>query len=122
VADDGPGFRLRLRHADRFVPSLLRDHLVEVCEHIGVYKVRMLDITAPPPETTMSSRPLAAAEGFPPLTPDGKAAWGHVLLASRDGLLLVRTTDSRVSQSHRGELGELRVCDPATGRSRTLPA
>ncbi|CAL5084553.1 unnamed protein product [Urochloa decumbens] len=118
VAD--PAFRRQLRlgrHADRFVPSLLRGHL-EVRRLIGDYRsvaLHLVDITGAGDTTT--ARLLTAADGFPP-HPDGKAAGRrHEPVASRDGLLLVRTTDREPPL----EVEELRVCDPATGHSLTLP-
>ncbi|CAN6206179.1 unnamed protein product [Urochloa humidicola] len=115
VAD--PAFRrhLRLRHAaaGRFVPSLLRGHL-EV-RYLSDYRseaLHLVDITA---ADTTTARLTTAADGFPP-HPDGKAAGRrHEAVASRGGLLLVRTTDWKPP------LEELRVCDMATGRSITLP-
>ncbi|KAI4963540.1 hypothetical protein ZWY2020_011404 [Hordeum vulgare] len=81
---DGTG--LRLRHSDRFVPSLLRSHLI--------FKyVFLVDSTAQ--DATRLRR--VTSDGIP--------------LASRDGLVLVLTRVGR----------ELRVCDPATGSSQTLP-
>ncbi|KAG2638900.1 hypothetical protein PVAP13_2NG623100 [Panicum virgatum] len=113
---EGGGKALRLRHADRFVPSLLRGH-VEPRYDINYYNATLhylVDITGP--DTT--ARVLTAADGFPP-PPDGKKLrqrW-HDPLASRDGLLLVRTTDWGCQPPRE----ELRVCDLATGRSQTLP-
>ncbi|OEL17019.1 hypothetical protein BAE44_0021963, partial [Dichanthelium oligosanthes] len=71
---------------------------------------------------TASSRPscaatwrlLTAADGFPP-RPDGKTARRYKPVSSCDGLLLVRTTDWEPPRD------DLRVCDPATGGSQTLP-
>ncbi|KAL6896939.1 hypothetical protein ACP4OV_007511 [Aristida adscensionis] len=101
--------RLRLRHATgRFVPPLLRGHLLQIDQYCddedeGIHLV-----------AGAAARPLTAAEGFPP--PSGR----HKLVSSRDGLLLVRTTAAAAAPPHRLQV-LLRVCDPATGRSHTLP-
>ncbi|KAL6896936.1 hypothetical protein ACP4OV_007508 [Aristida adscensionis] len=100
--------RLRLRHADdgRFVLPLLRGHLLQVddyCDH-GIQLV-----------AGSTARLLTAAEGFPPPPPLGR----QKLVSSRDGLLLVGTAAAD-APPHRLQW-RLRVCDPATGRSHTLP-
>ncbi|CAL5085289.1 unnamed protein product [Urochloa decumbens] len=112
VADPSFHRRLRLRHvADRFVPSLLRGHVeVRYLDDYSSLALHLVDIAAA--DTTTARLP-TAADGFPP-HPDGKR-W-HQPVASRDGLLLVRTTDW-IKPPHE----ELRVCDMATGRSQTLP-
>ncbi|CAD6216775.1 unnamed protein product [Miscanthus lutarioriparius] len=74
--------------------------------------MHQVDVTEPGTEAT--ARLLSAAEGFPP-NPDGKVIMWHRPLAWRDGLFLVRTTDLP------RRYDELRVCDPATGCSQTLP-
>ncbi|CAL5084554.1 unnamed protein product [Urochloa decumbens] len=115
VADPAFRRRLRLRHAaDRFVPSLLRGHLeVRYLSDYRSVALHLVDITGAGDTTT--ARLPTAADGFPP-HPDGKTAGRqHQPLASRDGLLLVRTTDWQPPHD------ELRVCDPATGRSQALP-
>ncbi|RLM86316.1 hypothetical protein C2845_PM04G33260 [Panicum miliaceum] len=108
----GGGQALRLRHADRFVPSLLRGHLE--ARYVSNYRnvmLHLVDTTAP---DTTTARVLTAADGFPP-PPDGTNVRWQSPMASRDGLLLVRITDWQPRRE------ELRVCDLATGRSQTLP-
>ncbi|PUZ73331.1 hypothetical protein GQ55_2G466000 [Panicum hallii var. hallii] len=108
----GGGQALRLRHADRFVPSLLRGHLE--ARYVSNYcnmMLHLVDTTAP---DTTTARVLTAADGFPP-PPDGTNVRLQCPMASRDGLLLVRITDWQPRRE------ELRVCDLATGRSQTLP-
>ncbi|TVU37378.1 hypothetical protein EJB05_10689, partial [Eragrostis curvula] len=82
AADDPAFFRrcLRLRHAaDRFVPPLLRGHIKQ-----GREKLFLVDATAAPDDggspITISSHDGGEFLGWPQA------------LASRDGLLLVRTT------------------------------
>ncbi|CAN6169144.1 unnamed protein product [Urochloa humidicola] len=96
VADPAFRRRLRLRHADCFVPSFLHGHLEvrNLSDYRGV-ALHLVDITAA--DTTAT-----AARRYEPV-------------ASRDGLLLVRSTDRNPP------LDELRVCDMVTGRSQTLP-
>ncbi|PVH65380.1 hypothetical protein PAHAL_2G478800 [Panicum hallii] len=108
----GGGQALRLRHADSFVPSLLRGHLE--ARYVSNYcnmMLHLVDTTAP---DTTTARVLTAADGFPP-PPDGTNVRLQSPMESRDGLLLVRITDWQPRRE------ELRVCDLATGRSQTLP-
>ncbi|RLN35854.1 hypothetical protein C2845_PM03G15450 [Panicum miliaceum] len=108
------GQALRLRHAGRFVPSLLRGHLE--ARYTSNYRnvvLHLVDTTVP---GTTKARVLTAADGFPP-PPDGTNARRQSPLASRDGLLLVCITDWQPPREEQ----ELRVCDLATGRSQTLP-
>ncbi|TVU37372.1 hypothetical protein EJB05_10683, partial [Eragrostis curvula] len=95
--------RLRLRHADCFVPSLLRDCLIEQNNKGHEIELHLVDTTT----ADATARMLTAAEGFPP----PHEPWRRPKpLASRDGLVLIREYG-----------GELRVCDPATGHNVTLP-
>ncbi|KAL6642416.1 hypothetical protein ACP70R_020597 [Stipagrostis hirtigluma subsp. patula] len=106
VADQAFRGRLRLRHADRFVPSLLRGCLVDWNKEI-----HLLDTTSPYTTRVLS----AAASFFAPPSSGGEPSPGLTckLVASRDGLLLLRTADP----PH----GKLCVRSAATGRSQTLP-
>lgn len=89
--------RLRLRHVDRFVPSLMRGHLVDTWgEDLGL--------------VDYSTGRLTAAGCFPP----GEPSRQHDPVAARDGLVLVRTTGNR-------KPSVLRVCSPVTGRCQTIP-
>ncbi|TVU37366.1 hypothetical protein EJB05_10675, partial [Eragrostis curvula] len=99
VADD-PAFRrrLRLRRTDRFVSSLLRGHFVGQESSYGLNQKRELYLVDTTAADATKVRKVTGS-GFP----SGP-------LASRDGLLLVRAAK------------ELRVCDPATGRSQVLPS
>lgn len=104
----GDAFRLRFRHADRFVPSLLHGHVVErnkqMKGHRAAGKLFMVDDASPL---------LAAHSGH-----DGDFVGRKQALASRDGLVLLRTP---ASASNGGDEEELRVCDLVTGRSQVLP-
>ncbi|KAL6657419.1 hypothetical protein ACP70R_005199 [Stipagrostis hirtigluma subsp. patula] len=102
--------RLRLRHADdRFVPSLLRGHLIKVDRTYWEKELYLVDTTA----ADGTARKLRAADVFPPGPNGDGEPWDlHAPLAAREGLLLVRTATATK---------ELRVCDPATGRGQTLP-
>ncbi|OEL26348.1 hypothetical protein BAE44_0012631 [Dichanthelium oligosanthes] len=107
TADPAFRRRLRLRHCDRFVPSLLRGHLV-ANYLVDNGNLHFVDTTSP-----YSTRVLRADACFPP-GPDGEPLMRQgELLASRDGLLLVRTAGLPCH--------ELRICCPATGRSQALP-
>ncbi|TVU37369.1 hypothetical protein EJB05_10678, partial [Eragrostis curvula] len=106
-AADDAAFRrcLRLRHAaDRFVPPLLRGHVKQ-----GKDKLFLVDASA------AASSPITTISGH-----DGSEfMWRRQkALASRDGLVLVRTTDHTKSG---GRAERLHVCDPVTGRSQALP-
>ncbi|CAN6185669.1 unnamed protein product [Urochloa humidicola] len=113
VAD--PAFRrlLRLRQADRFVPSLLRGHLVGKSddlvggEEAAADHVWLVETT----HTGANAATATVCRAFERChcAPGGGRLRLHKPVASRDGLLLVRTAR------------ELRVCDPATGRSQILP-
>ncbi|XBH59703.1 hypothetical protein VPH35_114395 [Triticum aestivum] len=87
---------LRLQHGDRFVLPLLRGHLIYGSHDWSKPKEKLflLDTSAPDATKLRTS----TRGGFP--------------LSSRDGLVLGRV----------GVAKELRVCDPATGRSLTLPS
>jgi hypothetical protein len=115
VADPGFRPRLRLRHAGRFVPSLLRGHLIgdRCCSSSKCQaakdeeeRVYLVDATAAGGATAVEVR--SAAESFPP-GPDGEPLALQGALSARDGLVLVR----------RGH--ELRVFNLATGRSQAVP-
>ncbi|OEL17018.1 hypothetical protein BAE44_0021962 [Dichanthelium oligosanthes] len=97
---DNPNLRarLRLRHTDRFVPPLLRGDLVHT--HVGFYTDRKSELYL---LDTAVTRDAAATCRLRRVTTGGFP------LASRDGLLLLRMDKN------------LRVCDPATGRSQTVP-
>ncbi|CAL4896441.1 unnamed protein product [Urochloa decumbens] len=102
IADPGFRRRLRLRRSDdRFVPSLLRGHLV--VGNSGVHdELRFFDTTSP-----YATKLLSAAACFP-RGPDSEPLPVGELLASRDGILLVRTAD------------DLRVCSHTAGRSQAI--
>jgi hypothetical protein len=93
LADD-PNLRarLRLRHTDRFVLPLLRGDLAHVVDSFSRNSDTYL-VDADGGRTCRMRR--VTTGGFP--------------LASRDGLLLLRMDK------------ELRVCNPATGRSQAIP-
>ncbi|TVU37398.1 hypothetical protein EJB05_10710, partial [Eragrostis curvula] len=107
VADDDPAFRLRLRHTDRFVLPLLRGHLVrKYDDDTSKYGVCVVDTTA-----ADATRLIKVSDrGF-----FGKLLKGVRSVSSREGLLLIRATNKQARRE------ELRVCDPATRRSRILP-
>ncbi|CAN6169145.1 unnamed protein product [Urochloa humidicola] len=96
LADDGDlRSRLRLRHTDRFVLPLLRGDLVHVEDSFRRKKdMYLVDAAA------------AAAGGDCKVR---RVTTGGFPLSSRDGLVLLRMDK------------ELRVCDPATGRSHAVP-
>ncbi|XBH75432.1 hypothetical protein VPH35_102191 [Triticum aestivum] len=87
---------LRLQHGDRFVLPLLRGHLIYGSHDWSKPKEKLflLDTSAPDASKLRTS----TRGGFP--------------LSSRDGLVLACV----------GVAKELRVCDPSTGRSLTLPS
>ncbi|KAL6657125.1 hypothetical protein ACP70R_004905 [Stipagrostis hirtigluma subsp. patula] len=109
------GGRLRLRRTGSFVFPLLRGHFVERRYHCSDRKdeLYLVDTTGAADATRLlraaggvASRPAAAGgKDFSRLEP----------LSSRDGLLLVRKYYKQPDHK------ELCVCDPATGRSQTLP-
>ncbi|TVU37387.1 hypothetical protein EJB05_10699, partial [Eragrostis curvula] len=109
VADPTFRRRLRLRHADRFVPSLLRGNLITRHDRA---ELQVVDTTT----ADATDWPLAAAEGFLPQT-DGETSRWQQHVASHDGLLLVRSSNHQPPYDP-----DLCVCDPATGRSQALPA
>ncbi|CAL5085277.1 unnamed protein product [Urochloa decumbens] len=110
VADPGFRRRLRLRHADRFVPSLLRGHLVGEPD----FSIRIPDLDDDPLNVYLvdaaTATLLPAAESFPP-GPDGEPLLLYRSVSAREGLVLVECHELRL----------LRVCNLATGRSQTLP-
>ncbi|CAL5085284.1 unnamed protein product [Urochloa decumbens] len=96
LVDDDPSNlrrRLRLRHTDRFVLPLLRGDLAHVNDDSYRRKSDTYLVDA------------AAADGCKVR----RVTTGGRPLSSRDGLLLLRMDK------------ELRVCDPATGRSHAVP-
>ncbi|CAL5084555.1 unnamed protein product [Urochloa decumbens] len=98
LADDDPSNlrrRLRLRHTDRFVLPLLRGDLV----HVN-------DICRRKTDTYLVDAAAAVDAGGCKVR---KVTTGGLPLSSCDGLLLLRMDK------------ELRVCDPATGRSHAVP-
>ncbi|CAN6349253.1 unnamed protein product [Urochloa humidicola] len=113
VADQAFRRRLRLRHADhRFVPSLLRGHLVETARNDNQHLV----------DYATGRLAAAAAAGsmcfFPSDDYSGEPSrLLHEPVAARDGLVLVRTTGTKPDVKEE----ELRVCSPVTGRSQTIP-
>ncbi|TVU37383.1 hypothetical protein EJB05_10695, partial [Eragrostis curvula] len=115
VADPTFWRRLRLRHSDRFVPSLLRGHLMMAYKDRSFSNVELQFVDTTTPDAT--ARPVTADDGFLHRT-DGKTSMrrqDHV--ASRDGLLLVWSSNNRPPYD-----SDLCVCDPATRRSQPLPA
>ncbi|KAL6642422.1 hypothetical protein ACP70R_020603 [Stipagrostis hirtigluma subsp. patula] len=96
IADGAFHRRLRLRHAGRFVPSLLHGHLLGNWDT----DLRLVDTTTAE----------AATRTFSPGGGGGASASYMLPIAARDGLALIRLSDDR-----------LRVFSPATGRSHTLP-
>ncbi|KAK3127949.1 hypothetical protein QOZ80_7AG0580540 [Eleusine coracana subsp. coracana] len=112
VADD-PTFRgrLRLRHTDRFVLPLLRGHLALECSFFTNNKdvLWLVDTTAADVTKLVKVREgLASGPGCKHLTKLKP-------VSSRDGVLLIRATNT---QSNREEL---LVCGTATRRSQILP-
>ncbi|CAL5084544.1 unnamed protein product [Urochloa decumbens] len=105
VADPGFRRRLRLRHADRFVPSLLR-YFRSGSRTSTTTRSTCTWWTRPRPRCS----PPAAAESFPP-GPDGEPLLLYRSVSAREGLVLVECHELRL----------LRVCNLATGRSQTLP-
>ncbi|XP_044955938.1 uncharacterized protein LOC123406981 [Hordeum vulgare subsp. vulgare] len=87
---------LRLRQGDRFVLPLLRGHLMYRSHDWSEPKEQLFLMDTSAPDATKLRT--ATGGGFP--------------LSSRDGLVLARVGAAAK---------ELRVCDPATGRSMTLP-
>ncbi|KAF7087968.1 hypothetical protein CFC21_091124 [Triticum aestivum] len=87
---------LRLRDGDHFVLPLLRGHLIYRHRDWSMPKDELFVVDTTAPYATK----LRTATG------------GGIPLSSRDGLVLARV----------GVAKELRVCDPATGRSLTLPS
>ncbi|TVU37386.1 hypothetical protein EJB05_10698, partial [Eragrostis curvula] len=114
VADPTFWRRLRLRHADRFVPSLLRGHLIMGYKEKSISSIEMQFVDTTTADAT--ARPLTTVEGFLPRT-DGKTSRRYEHVASHDGLLLVRSSNYQSPYDP-----DLCVCNPATGRSRALPA
>jgi len=102
VADPAFRGRLRLRHADRFVPSLMRGHLIDTRGQDQLL-------------VEYATGEVTAATGC--FVPSGgkTASRLHEPVAARDGLVLVRTTGETKAEV------ELRVCNPVTGRGQTLP-
>ncbi|TVU37373.1 hypothetical protein EJB05_10684, partial [Eragrostis curvula] len=111
VTDD-PTFRgrLRLRHADRFVPSLLHGFLIKRSNKYNKDELHLVDTTTAAADAAATSKLVTVADGFPPPDDDEPSQRKHKLLASRDGLVLVHAYSE-----------QLQVCDPATGHSHTLP-
>ncbi|CAL5084548.1 unnamed protein product [Urochloa decumbens] len=117
VADPAFRRRLRLRHAHRFVPSLLRGHLVGKSDDLlagddekgssRADEVWLVETT----HTGANAATATVCRAFERChsAPGGKRLRLHKPVASREGLLLVRTAR------------DLRVCNPATGRSQILP-
>ncbi|XBI42972.1 hypothetical protein VPH35_107804 [Triticum aestivum] len=87
---------LRLQHGDRFVLPLLRGNLIYQSQGWLKPEEELFLVDTSAPDATKLRK--ANRGGFP--------------LSSRDGLVLPRV----------GLAQELRVCDPATGRSLTLPS
>ncbi|CAN6219833.1 unnamed protein product [Urochloa humidicola] len=115
IADD-PGFlgRLRLRHTDRFLLPLLRGHLVKISnykERAGTHLYRV-DTTAADADAVRVTKVTFGPQGG-----KSKDSKGIEPMDSRRGVLLVRMPTAPGSENK--EL--LRVCNPATGRSLTLP-
>ncbi|XP_044948958.1 uncharacterized protein LOC123398561 [Hordeum vulgare subsp. vulgare] len=97
--------RLRLRHGDRFVLPLLRGHLIRGCWRKKKEELFLMDTTAADATRLHTVTDTTDATELHTVTNAGSFP-----LASRDGLIL-----TRVGQ-------ELRVSDPATGNSHTLPS
>nr|TKW25091.1 LOW QUALITY PROTEIN: hypothetical protein SEVIR_3G093900v2 [Setaria viridis] len=91
IADPAFHGRLRLRHADRFVPSSCA----------ATWSIRMDQYLV-----DYDTGQLAAAGCFP----SGEPSRLHEPVAARDGLVLVPNVAAE----------ELRVCSPVTGRSQTI--
>ncbi|KAF7087836.1 LOW QUALITY PROTEIN: hypothetical protein CFC21_090996 [Triticum aestivum] len=87
---------LRLQQVDRFVLPLLRGNLIYQSHGWPKPEEELFLVDTSAPDATKLRT--ASRGGFP--------------LSSRDGLVLARV----------GLVQELRVCDPATGRSLTLPS
>ncbi|KAL6642423.1 hypothetical protein ACP70R_020604 [Stipagrostis hirtigluma subsp. patula] len=105
IADGGFHRRLRLRHAGRFVPSLLCGHLVDKWDS----KLRMVNTTT----AAGASVPLRATTIFPLSSGGGEPSTRRMRpIAARDGLVLVHEIEP---------LNQLLVCSPAAGRSQALP-
>ena len=104
VADPAFRGRLRLRHAGRFVPSLMRGHLIDTRGQDQLL-------------VEYATGEVTAATGC--FVPSGgkTASRLHEPVAARDGLILVRSTSTGKTKSD----VELRVCNPVTGRGQTLP-
>ncbi|CAN6200158.1 unnamed protein product [Urochloa humidicola] len=112
VADLVFHHRLRLWHADRFVPSLLCGHLVGnddllAGDEAAADQVWLVKTT----HTGANAATATVCRAFERCrcAPGGKRLRLHKPVAWRDGLALVRTAR------------DLRVCDPATGHSQILP-
>ncbi|OEL26347.1 hypothetical protein BAE44_0012630 [Dichanthelium oligosanthes] len=104
IADPAFHGRLRLRHADRFVPSLLRGGLADTCD----MSLRLVDRT-----TGDVTRLLSTAACSPP-DADGWPVSNCQTVAARDGLILFGRVGSGLED-------KLCVCCPATGRRQVLP-
>ncbi|CAL5085278.1 unnamed protein product [Urochloa decumbens] len=103
VADPAFRRRLRLRHADRFVFSLLRGHLIgDKSDPVKGERMYLVDAAAAGTAVGL----LSAAECFL-RGPDGEPLQGA--LSAHDGLVLVKRPQ------------DLCVCNLATGRSQTIP-
>ncbi|KAL6642417.1 hypothetical protein ACP70R_020598 [Stipagrostis hirtigluma subsp. patula] len=108
IADPAFHRRLRLRHADRFIPFLLRGHLFPSPR--SDKELYLKD------NAKRHAAMLLSAAAFSPPGPDGGEPSRRLkLMDARDGLLLVRTTDQM------GDDEELRVYRPATGQSQIIP-
>ncbi|CAL5084551.1 unnamed protein product [Urochloa decumbens] len=112
IADD-PGSlgRLRLRHTDRFLLPLLRGHLMRIYnykERAGTH-LYMVDTTAADADATRVTKVTFG--------PQGKTSKGLEPMDSRRGVLIVHAPAAAGSSGNK----VLRVCNPATGRSQTLP-
>ncbi|KAK3136385.1 hypothetical protein QOZ80_5BG0433190 [Eleusine coracana subsp. coracana] len=112
VADPGFHGSLRLRHADRFVPSLLLGHLVSksptdlhIVENATLRATKLLSA-----EGWGCQQPGQIINGKPP-----PLSWSHKVLTARDGLLLISTRDKLHTELM------LRVCNPASGRCQIVP-
>ncbi|CAL4901357.1 unnamed protein product [Urochloa decumbens] len=120
AADPAFHRHLRLRHADHFVPSLLRGHLVgksdgllagdedeEDGSNSDADKVWLVETTHTGANAATAT--VCRASERCHCAPGGGRLRLHRPVAWRDGLLLIRTAR------------DLRVCNPATGRSQILP-
>ncbi|WVZ73842.1 hypothetical protein U9M48_022100 [Paspalum notatum var. saurae] len=113
VADPGFLRGLRLRHADCFVPPLLRGHLIQEPYHRFYFDKDLEDAEAKRDSNmylldAAAGRLRRASKAFP-AGPDGEPLRLHRPVSAREGLLLVH-------KPH-----ELRVFNLATGRSQALP-